>query len=81
MPFDLDEFLKDRPLILGSTELENYKAANPKPIWLEDVGLKPERVLGEGDYKNYKYQRAAEPFRSAPLGPAPLPGPRPLPGR
>jgi hypothetical protein len=78
MAFNLEEFLKDNPYVLNSVQLEKYHSSNPKPVRLEQIGLKPESVLGQGDYLNYKYERAGDAFRPAPLGPAPLPFPRRL---
>ncbi|HUX22341.1 MAG TPA: hypothetical protein VMW69_13950 [Spirochaetia bacterium] len=57
MSFDLDEFLNRNTGLLSSTQWEKYLTSAPRPIWLEDIGLKPEQVLGEGDYKNYLYEK------------------------
>jgi hypothetical protein len=69
MSFDLDDFLKQNPNLLSSTQREKYLSSLEKPKWLEDVGIKPESVLREGDYKNYLYERSRLNIRPLPFKP------------
>ncbi len=60
MPFDLDEFLRNNRSVLSSLQWEKYLTTpinKEKPRWLEDIGIKPESVLGEADFKNYLNER------------------------
>lgn len=79
--FNLEEFIHQNPLRFSSTFHENFAARKntaSAPRWLEDVGISPSSVLGEGSFKNYLYERANAWHEPPPLGPTPLPGPRPL---
>ena len=83
MSFNLDDFLKRNNGLLNSTQWEEYHSAPQKPKWLEDVGLNPADVLGQGDYKNYVYDKAKytpeRPGFSDPLNPPnPLQPPSPF---
>ena len=79
--FKLAEFIKENPHLFSSTFHEDYtvkKNMTNAPKWLEDVGIHPAAVLGEGSFKNYAYERANAWHQPPPLGHAPLPGPRPI---
>ncbi len=75
MSFELDKFLKRNTYLLSTIEWENYMTTPvtlPKSKYLEDVGLDPARVLGEGAYKNYFYEKQRinpEPLEKLPFSP------------
>ncbi len=85
----IENFIKENSTLFPSTFHEDFlakKHLGNAPKWLEDVGIKPHSVLGEGSFKTYHYERAASWSRpslsssnsASGLGPAPLPGPIPL---
>jgi hypothetical protein len=80
-PFKLTEFVSEKPHLFSSTFHEDFTAkknSSNTPRWLEDVGIRPASVLGEGSFKNYAYERANAWHQPAPIGYAPLPGPIPI---
>ena len=79
--FKLATFIEENPNLFSSTFHEDYAAKKNMtnaPKYLEDVGIRPASVLGEGSFKNYAYERANAWHQPAPLGHRPLPGPRPI---
>ncbi len=75
--FDPIEFVREHPLLFSSITHEKL-ASGWKPKSLEELGVRPEKVLGEGDYKNHLYQKLGS---LKPGIDSILPSPNPFPPR
>ena len=58
MPFSFKKFRKYNLKLFISAQHEDFISGRKKARWLEDTGIRPGGVLGEGDYKNYKHEKA-----------------------
>lgn len=58
--FELSKWIPENQRLFSSTQLEDLltpRIDKTSPRTLEDIGIRPQSVLGEGDYKNYVHWR------------------------